>query len=39
MAVYFSTVLALWSIARLYPDKRKPLIAGPPKLGGWDLAR
>jgi hypothetical protein len=37
-AVYMSALLALWSIARQYPARRKPLDAGPPSLGGWDLA-
>jgi hypothetical protein len=34
-AVYLSVLLALWSIARQYPAKRKP---SPLPLGGWDLA-
>ena len=37
-AVYLSAILTLWSVARQYSAKDKAPNAGPPSLGGWDLA-
>ena len=36
-AVYVSSLLALWSVARMYDRPAISPAAGAPALGGWDL--